>query len=139
MAWVVYSFIAAIGFGIISLLLTYLSRQNMSSLVVNTWFWVTTALIFLITSLATSAKQLKIHATTLKWFILLALIAVATNYFSVKALRSGPNTGMVRSIQLAQIIIATLGGVYLFHDSITARAGIGIALVVVGLILVVNK
>lgn len=139
MAWVFYSFIAAVGFGVIALLLTYLSRSHMSSLIVNTWFWTITAAIFILTSLLTAPKQIKIQGTFIKWFVLLAVVAVITNFFSVKALQVGPNTGIVRSIQMIQIIVATLGGIYLFHEGITIKTGFGIGLVVSGVLLLINK
>src|SRR3990167_6502831 len=136
MAWVFYSLIAAVGFGIISLILTHLSRAKISPLIVNTWFWSATPLIFLTISLITSPKQMKVQANALKWFALLSFVAVITNLFSVKALQVGPNTGLVRSIQMAQIVVATLGGIYLFHEGVSPKAVIGIVLVIVGIILI---
>lgn len=139
MAWYLYSIFSAIGFGAIVLLITYLSRQQMTNLAVNTWFWASTALFFICISLVTSAKQLKVPVQNIKWFLLLAVIATATNILSVKALQTGPNSGIVRSVQMSQIIIATLGGMYFFHEGITLKAGIGIAFIIVGVILLVNK
>lgn len=139
MTWYLYSLAAAVGFGSITLLLTYLSRSNISALAVNTWFWLLTGLIFLLVSLATSAKHLKIQSSAIKWFILLAFIAAATNYFSVKAFQEGPNTGIVRSVMMAQIVVATIGGIYLFHEGVSIKAGLGIILVVIGLLLLLNK
>jgi drug/metabolite transporter (DMT)-like permease len=139
MAWVIYSLIAAVGFGSITLILTYLSRANMSSIVVNAWFWATTALIFIVAGIITSTKDLKIHTSYVKWFILLAIVAFITNYFSVKAFQTGPNTGVVRSIQIAQIAVAAIGGYYIFHQGVSPRAGLGMAFLVVGLLLIIIK
>jgi uncharacterized membrane protein len=137
--WALYSLIAALGFGVIALILAHLSRSNLSPLIVNTWFWASTAVLFLATSLAVAGEQLKLKSEHLKWFILLAIVAFVTNWFSVKALQVGPNVGLVRSVQFAQIVVAALGGYLLLHQHISLRAGVGMVLVVIGILLVANK
>lgn len=137
--WVFYSLIAAVGFGAIALLLGYLSKTGVSPLIINTWVWASTAILFLSASLVTASDQLKVKAEYIKWFILLAAIAFVTNLFSVKALQAGPNVGLVRSVQFAQILVAAVGGYLLLHQHISLRAGIGMALVVIGIVLIVNK
>lgn len=137
--WVLYSVLAAVGFGCISLILTYLSKSNINSLIVNTWFWLSTALIFLVTSLAVSSKQLKIQGEYIKWFVLLAFIAAATNYFSIKAFQVGPNTGLVRSVQFLQIAVALLGAYFLFNQPISVLSAIGVIFIIVGILLITLK
>ncbi len=139
MDWVYYSLIAAVGFGIIPLLLTYLSHNKISPLIIGAWFWSLTALLFIVSSLLTARKELKIPNSSIKWFVLLAIVAVITNYFSVKALQVGPNTGLVRSIQASAVIVATAGAYYFFHETVSVRAGIGVGLIILGIILIVNK
>lgn len=137
--WVIYAIIAAVGFGAISLLITYISRGGVESIILNAWYFLIASIMFLLIALATSAHKLKLHSSSIKWIVLLSVVAVVTNYFSVKALQSGPNTGIVRALLMIQILVAALGGIYLFHQGITGRAGIGIALVVGGLLLIVFK
>jgi len=139
MNWVTYSIFSAVGFGGISLLLTHFTRQNISTLIINLWFWGLTAIGFLGWHLVDRAHSVKISSQQFGLFILLAAIAVATNYFSVKALETGPNTGIVRSVQMAQIAVAAIGGIYLFNQGIDLKGFIGIALIIIGIYLLINK
>ena len=139
MSWYVYSLLSALGFGSIVLLLSYLSKQHLSVLTVNTWFWLTTGVIFLLISLLSSSKKLRIPASSVKWFLLLATIAVVTNILSVKALQIGPNSGIVRSVQMTQVIVAAIGGVLLLHESVSLQSGVGMIMVIAGVILLINK
>ncbi|MDB5185534.1 MAG: hypothetical protein JWL85_57 [Candidatus Saccharibacteria bacterium] len=139
MGWVAYSSVAICGFACISLLLTYISRYHASPLILNAWFWTITAIMFMSIALATNAKQLKVSVSSIKWFVLLAVIAVITNYCSVTAMQKGPNTGVVQTFQMSQVVIVAIGAYFLFHQSIHWIAALGMVLVVIGLILIVNS
>ncbi len=139
MNWVLYSLIAACGFGTMTLVITHLAKSDLGTLTINMVYWLVTGLLFLLINLLTNGRKLKIPTSSLKWFALLSVLAFIANYCSVRAFQAGPNTGVVRSVQMAQIAIAAIGAYLLFHQALSVRNVAGMVLVVAGILLVVNK
>ncbi len=136
--WIVYSLVAAFFFGCLTLVITYLAKSGMGSLSINTVFWLSTGLLFLVASLVSRTK-IKLPADKIKWFVLLAVLAFIANFFSVKAFQTGPNSGIVRSVQMAQIAVAAVGAYFFFNTAFGYKQGIGMTLIVAGIILIANK
>ena len=132
MSWVTASIISTLAFSGIALFLKKLTQFAFPSEIINVYFWVFTAIIFIIFSLY-KKDSFKLDSGSIIWFILLAVAAFVYNYYYVIALKSAPNPGYVRAIQSANIILVTIFSIFLFGSSISIKMVVGIILILGGL------
>ncbi|MEZ4755143.1 MAG: EamA family transporter [Bdellovibrionota bacterium] len=129
--WIIHSLLALIGFTGIYILIKSLTRFEISSIILNFWFFTLTAIGFLV--LAFNKKEiLSVPKASLPFFLLLTLSAVFGNYYSVKAYQIAPNPGYVAAIISSAVIFLTIFSIFAFGSELTWLKGFGILLTTTG-------
>lgn len=134
MNWLLYSLFAMVGFAAIGLIIKQLTIIEPKAEIINFYFFLFTALAFFVFSIF-KGTRLAISTDTYKWLIVLAIVAVAANYFSVTAIRLAPNPGYVTGIRAFETVIIVIAAFFLFNSEISATKFMGIILSTCGLIL----
>jgi uncharacterized membrane protein len=80
--------------------------------------------------------SLELPPKSIPLFVIIAIIAVVYNYFSVSAIGSAPNPGYVEAITSFRVVIILMLSVLIFGSNITPIRVMGIALCTGGLILI---
>ena len=135
MPWFLHSLISMVGFTGIVLLLKALTKSDYQNEIINFYFFLLMATLFLGVSIA---KQSFVFPKG-RWiflFVFLAVIGAVGNYYSVMAIREAPNPGYVRAIQTFHVVIVSVLAVSFFGSDLSIRKAIGIILSVVGIILI---
>ena len=135
MNWVVASFLSMFSFAIMILILRKVTELKLMPEVVNFYFFLFTAIGFLCFVLLRRAP-LTLSAGALPFFILVAAVAVAANFYSITAIAAAPNPGYVRGIEALSAAVITLAALYLFGAEINSLKLVGIGFSVVGVILI---
>ena len=134
MTWFTESIISMFCFAGITLTLRALTETGLKSEVINFYFFLFTAIGFLPIVLIRETR-VSIPASSLPLFVLLTIIALGANYFSLTAIAKAPNPGYVPAIQTFRIVVITLASIALFGSEITVKKAVGIVLSLVGVIL----
>jgi drug/metabolite transporter (DMT)-like permease len=134
MTWVALSLLAMSCFVGVALIVKRLTLTEPQAEVINFYFFLLTTVVFLVLSLF-KGTRLVISPGSIKWFVLLAAVGAAANYFSVTAIRSAPNPGYVTGIRGFEAGITAVVAATLFKSEITGTKFTGIILTIAGLIL----
>ena len=135
MSWITQAFIAMLSISSMVLIFKRLTQFDMKPEIINFFFFLFTTLAFLVLILFKKTR-IEIPTTAVPLFILIAIIAVVYNYFSISAIGAAPNPGYVEAIYSFRIVIILIASIFLFGSSITLTKMIGVVLCVIGLILV---
>jgi len=135
MTWVAASFMAMFCFIAVALIIKRLTLTESHTEVINFYFFLLTTIVFF-GLLLFKGTRLVVPPGTIKWFVVLAVVSAAANYFSVTAIRAAPNPGYVTAIRGFEAGITAIVAVTLFKSEITATKFTGIILTIGGLILV---
>ena len=125
-----------IGFSGIYILIKYLTMLGVTSPVVNVYFFCLTGLGFLGLNIF-RGQEMGVSKPLWPAMALLVCFAIFGNYFSVKAYETAPNPGYAAAITAASVIILTLFSVFAFGSELTPMRGLGVALSVVGVVILV--
>ena len=131
--WLIASFIATVGFAGMSIIITKFTGMGLAPEVINFFLFSGTGLGFLAFILV-RRTTLSIPVNAIPWFILLAAIAVAANYYSVVGFGLAPNPGYVRGVAGFEVAIVAVAAVFLFGSELTLTKSIGIGFSLVGLL-----
>jgi len=125
-----------LGFSTIALLLRHIGDIVGSALVINIWFFSSTAIMMLALGVTISAP-IKSAVPAIWPILALATVATATNVFTVKALQLAPNAGYVIGIETAKAAVVLIVASIFLKESISFANAIGVALCLAGVILIV--
>lgn len=132
-SWMIYAALSAV-FAAATAVLIKLGTQTIDSDVAT--FYRTIVIFFVsLAIIAIKSKKLSLAESGMKEITFLALSGVATGlswlcYF--RAMKDGP-VGRVSLIDKSSVLLIVLAGVLFFGEQLTAKSGIGIALVIAGL------
>lgn len=130
--WIIYSFLAFIGFSGITLSIKALTQYNIHTTIINFWFFLFSSLCFLLLSLAEKKEVLTVPKQSISLFVILTASAVLGNYFSVKAYATAPNPGYPYAIISCTVIVLSITSFFLFGSSLSPIKILGIVLCLVG-------
>lgn len=132
--WIVHALLALGGFTGIYLCLKWLTIYNLSSTLINTYFFILTGIGFVFLNLFQKGSFVP-PAKTWPIFLVLTCIAVFGNYFSVKAFETAPNPAYVTAIVSTSVVLLALISVIAFGSQLTLIKAFGILLAVSGVII----
>lgn len=139
MNWVVQSIIATFCFATIILLLSQLAKFGINTTVINFYFFTFSAVGFLCFGLVVQRASLVFPSRAVAIFALLGCISVVGNHFAMRAVASAPNPGLVRSVQSMEVVLVTIGGIFLYRAKLELSHLLGIGLMILGLMLIAYK
>ena len=134
MTWIALSLFAMLCFVAVALIIKKLTLTETQTEVVTFYFFLFTAIVFLGLLLFKGTIP-NVSSGSIKWFVLLAIVAAGANYFSVSAIRAAPNPGYVTGIRGFEAGITAPLAATLFKSQITATKFMGIVLIICGLVL----
>lgn len=133
MNWFVLSFISALGFGVIPLILKTV-QQSLSPQLVMAWYYsIVAILMWIFVSLTT-----KITIPTkenIMLLIIVSILAAIADLAIFYAYKLASNAGYPRSIQAFSIIIATILSAIIYHQFPSTLGIVGTTFIFIGVIL----
>jgi drug/metabolite transporter (DMT)-like permease len=139
MHWIAQSMIATFCFATIILLLSQLAKFGINTTVINFYFFTFSAVGFLCFGLVVQRASLVFPSRAVVIFAVLGCISVVGNHFAMQAISTAPNPGLVRSVQSMEVVLVTIGGIFLYRAKLEPAHLLGISLMVLGLILITYK
>ncbi len=129
--WVLYAFVACIGYFIVNLMFRFVSSENafMISLIL---YGVAAVSMFLIL-----APKME-FTVTMHSFTIAALIGVCSGMstvFAIKSINLAPNPGYSVAIYSANFVLLSIVSIFVFNSPLTATKFLGVLATLIGLIL----
>lgn len=133
--WVWYGLGSAVCFTVMVLVFKKLLLLDVSPLVLNllvfgftfsgflAWTWV-------------SRTPLNVSMLVVLLVVLASLCSLAGNFLDVLAVKNAPNPGYAATLKATQMALVTLAAPFLFGSELTAVRLLGVALVLVGVVVI---
>ncbi len=130
--WFISALISMICYACMALVLKRLS-MSLGTPLILLYLFATTSLLFLFYSVHAGINY-KIEFSLAALVLLASVFAFAGNYFDLQALSLAPNAGYAAAVKAGQIIVITVGALYLFKgQSISLSGATGILLIFTGI------
>ena len=133
MNWVLYALLGMVFFSGMNLIFKRLTA-DLKPNVLLLFIFIFGALFYLIDSVYTKTS-LNLNYKLVLLLLAAAFLSYLGNLFYVKSLSLSPNPGHSAAINSLQIILITIGAVFLFGSEITIKNLIGIMLGIIAIIL----
>lgn len=112
-----------------------LTNFHLKPEIINFFFFLFTTLAFLALILL-KKTPLEIPTKSIPLFVIIAIIAIAYNYFSISAIASAPNPGYVEAITSLRVVVILAASILFFGSEITPMKLIGIAFCILGIFII---
>lgn len=133
--WVILSFVAFFGWGMLSLSSKYLFNNGVSTIpFLIVLYLVVTACILLFSKVRFNQIK-KISGKDRLLLLSTGIFSTTFNLGQFEAIKLAPNVGYVNAINASSISLVTILAVLFFKDELTLQKGIGVLGVTVGLVL----
>lgn len=70
------------------------------------------------------------------WVILFGILFFLGNYFYYAGITKAPNAGYARALASLEVVMVAIGAILIFNDQISWKGAIGIALTILGVIII---
>ena len=133
--WVILSFAAFFGWGMLSLSSKYLFNQGLDTITFLIYLY---AIVTICIVAIDKVKVSKIKEVPIKAKFLLLGTGIFSTLFNLgqfEAIKLAPNVGYVNAINAGSIALVTILAVILFKDELTKKKAIGVIGVTIGLVL----
>jgi len=129
--WVIYAFIAFIGYFFTALLMKFVSSEN-PFLICLILYGTASVLMFLILA---PKMEFSITARTLIIAVFIGIFSVMATVFVIKSINLAPNPGYSVAIFSSNFVLLTIVSVFVFGSSLTFVKVLGILATLIGLVL----
>lgn len=133
MQWYMWAFIGMIGVAAITLLLTKVAYIEKSTLLINFYVFGIEAVIFLLLMMGTKEKFLTSKLSIIL-MIIVAVVAVVTNFAMIESYRLAPNPGYARAIITISTAVIAIIAIFSLGAKFTVVKLAGVGMIVVGII-----
>jgi uncharacterized membrane protein len=132
--WFAYALLGGVCFGLHAILTQLTLTKEFTPMVVNTYFFSLGTVILWVYSALTKETAVPDSRTAVK-LLLLALLSVIGFWSLFKGYGLAPNPGYVRAVFSVNVIVAFVLSLLLFDATVNVVSMLGIALVIVGTVL----
>jgi len=135
MLWIIYAFVAMLCLTVMVLIETKVTRIESSSILINMYIFGLAFIGFLF--LALRGGRLTMPSTAIYLLVIVAVIAVAMNFFAIESLRLAPNPGYPKTIKALSAVLVTLFAVVFLGSKLTMIKFISVLVTILGIVMLI--
>ena len=134
LGWFAYALLGAVCFSALFFVMKYLGAMGYSEVSILTAIFVIGSVAFIAHHLIVR-EQLPMGTKAVLLLIIAGVCVYLGNLFFTRSLLRAPNPGYTVAVDASKVVLTTVGAVLLFSNKVTGLKILGMALILVGIVL----